>query len=83
MAICDAKYKFTMINIGDSGSHSDGWLFANFCFGRALNKNLFPFASTFSRNKRDRIPSLLLCWRRVISIKDQPHASLPRAPVSR
>ena len=42
LAVCDAKYKFTIIDIGDSGSHSDGGVFANSCFGRALNKNQFP-----------------------------------------
>ena len=41
MAVCDAKYKFAMIDIGDSGSHSDGGVSANFCFDRLLNKNLF------------------------------------------
>ena len=42
MAVCGAKYKFTMINTGDSGSHSDGGVFANSCFGRVLSKNQFP-----------------------------------------
>ena len=42
ISVCDAKYKFTMIDIGDSRSHSDGGVFANSCFGRILNKNQFP-----------------------------------------
>ena len=40
MAVCDAKYRFLIIDIGDSGSHSDGGVFANTAFGKALNKNL-------------------------------------------
>ena len=40
MAVCDATYKFTVVNIGDSGSHSGGGVFANSAFGKALNNNL-------------------------------------------
>ena len=41
MAVSDAKYKFTIIDIGDFGSHSGGGVFGNSCFGRALNENQF------------------------------------------
>ena len=42
MTVCDAKYKFAMIDIEDSESHNDGEVFESFCCGRVLNKNLFP-----------------------------------------
>lgn len=38
MAICDAHYKFTMVDIGDSGRNSDGGVFANSQMGEAFVK---------------------------------------------
>ncbi|XP_065837891.1 uncharacterized protein [Oscarella lobularis] len=39
LAVCDAKYCFTLLNIGDYGSHSDGGVLRNSSFGRALESN--------------------------------------------
>ncbi|CAB4035885.1 Hypothetical predicted protein [Paramuricea clavata] len=38
MAVCDAHYKFTLVDIGDSGSNSDGAVFANSRMGDAFAK---------------------------------------------
>lgn len=39
LAVCDARYCFTLIDIGDSGRHSDGGIFANSEFGRRFISN--------------------------------------------
>ena len=36
MAVCDANYCFTLIDIGDAGRHSDGGVLSNSSFGQAM-----------------------------------------------
>ena len=41
LAVCDANYCFTLIDIGDFGQHSDGGVLTNSAFGVAMaNGNL-------------------------------------------
>ena len=40
MAICDAKYKFILVDIGDSGRQSDGSVYNNSHMGHAIENNL-------------------------------------------
>ena len=40
MAICDANYKFTMVDISDTGRNSDGGVFSNCNLGIAISENL-------------------------------------------
>ena len=39
LAICDAQYCFRFVDIGDTGRHSDGGVFANSNFGKQLLSN--------------------------------------------
>ena len=36
LAVCDAQYQFTMVDIGEAGRSSDGGIFANSCLGNAI-----------------------------------------------
>lgn len=45
MAACDAKYRFTMVDIGAHGSLSDGAVFRNSNFGAALERGKFDLPS--------------------------------------
>ena len=37
--VCDSKYPFTLVDIGDSGSHSNGNVSTNSFLGRAIENN--------------------------------------------
>lgn len=39
MAVCDAHYRFILLDIGDNGRHSDGSVFSNSSFGQAIEAN--------------------------------------------
>ena len=42
LAMCDAHYRFIMIDVGYAGRHSDGGVLSNSNFGRALQDNSLP-----------------------------------------
>ena len=46
LAVCDAHYRFLLVDIGDSGRHSDGGVLANSAFGKALEEQILPFPSS-------------------------------------
>ena len=58
MAICDADYKFILVDIGDSGRQSDGGVFSNGNIGRAINENLLnlPQPRLFTGNDTEKYP---------------------------
>ena len=39
MAVCNANYEFTLVDIGDSGRQSDGSVYANSHLGYAIESN--------------------------------------------
>ena len=40
MAVCDSKYRFTLVDIGDLGNQSDGSVFANSFLGHATENDM-------------------------------------------
>ena len=42
LAVCDAHYRFIVIDVGDTGRHSDGGVLSNSEFGKALLSNALP-----------------------------------------
>ena len=36
VVVCDAQYRFTVVDIGEAGRHSDGGVLANLKFDQAL-----------------------------------------------
>ena len=50
MAVCDAQYCFTLVDIGDYGRHSDGGVLNHSNFGQAMD------SGTLSVPKHDNIP---------------------------
>ena len=39
LAICDAEYRFIMVDVGDHGRHNDAGVLAQSTFGQALDSN--------------------------------------------
>ena len=39
MTVCDAKYRFTLVDIGDSGRQSAGSVYNNSTLGYAIENN--------------------------------------------
>ena len=51
MAVCDAKYEFTLVDIGDAGRQSDGGVYKNSHLGYAIDTN------TVNRPVKGTLPS--------------------------
>jgi hypothetical protein len=45
LAVCDAHYRFTLVDIGDNGRHSDGGVLTNSEFGQALENGTLSIPS--------------------------------------
>ena len=43
LAICNAKYEFTLVDIGDAGRQSDGGVYSSSKLGRAIESNILDF----------------------------------------
>ncbi|XP_062514075.1 uncharacterized protein LOC134189727 [Corticium candelabrum] len=46
MAVCDAHYRFLIVDVGDSGRHSDGGVLAQSAFGQALESGTLSLPSS-------------------------------------
>lgn len=63
MAVCDADYKFLLVDIGDSGHQSDGGVFSNGNIGHAVNEILLnlPQPRLFNGDDMTKFP-FVFCW---------------------
>ena len=48
LEVCDANYKFILVDIGDSGRQSDGSVYANSNLGFAIERKLLSYISTMT-----------------------------------
>ncbi|CAB4011556.1 Hypothetical predicted protein [Paramuricea clavata] len=46
MAVCDADYQFTLVDVGDAGRQSDGGVYSNSKLGFAIDNQLLGFPSS-------------------------------------
>ena len=62
MAVCDAHYRFILVDIGDSGRHSDGGVLSSSSFGSALeNGSLsFPPDSPLPETSQPSLPYVIV-----------------------
>ena len=62
LATCDALYRFTMVDIGDTGRNSDSGVFANSLMGMAINqKKLNLPKDRFLPGSKDKFPYVFVC----------------------
>ena len=69
MAACDAHYRFILIDVGDTGRHSDGGVLSNSSFGQALVNGTLPLPkeSPLPRISSPNLP----CWRWSVSPEEK------------
>lgn len=61
MGICDADYNLIYIDVGVNGRHSDGGIFKNCSFSKALNRNLLNIPSAIPLPERQTaVPFVLV-----------------------
>ena len=53
--VCDAKYKFTLVDIGDTGKQSDGSVYTNSHLGYAIEYGLFNIPQPSKLPQSERI----------------------------
>ena len=46
LAVCDAYYRFVLVDVGDAGRHSDGGVLSHSTFGQALESHSLPIPSS-------------------------------------
>ena len=61
MGVCDAKYKFTLVDIGDSGRQSDGSVYANSHLGYAIENRLLNTPTDSKITNSDKVLPCV-CW---------------------
>ena len=58
LAVCDAQYCFTLVDIGDYGRHSDGGVLSHSNFGQAMENGtlLLPDPATIPSTTSTTLP---------------------------
>ena len=75
MAICNAKYEFTMVDIGDSGRQSDGSVYCNSHLGYAIENGLLNFPPSEKLPKSDKCLPFVFVADNAFGLK--PHMMKP------
>ena len=62
LAVCNAQYQFTLVDIGDTGRQADGSVYSNSYLGRAIENGLlnFPSAESLHNHPGKKFPYVFL-----------------------
>ena len=62
LAVCNAQYQFTLVDIGDTGRQADGSVYSNSYLGRAIENGLlnFPSAESLHNHPGKKFPYAFL-----------------------
>ena len=56
LAVCNARYEFTLVDIGQAGRQSDGGVYKNSNLGYAINQNLLNVPTPSNMSSEGKYP---------------------------
>ena len=66
LAVCNAQYQCTLVDIGDTGRQADGSVYSNSCLGRAIENGLLNFPSAESLHNHPGKNFLMFSWQMML-----------------
>ena len=63
LAVCDAHYRFTLVDIGDAGHHSDGGVLSDSTFGQAIESESLAIPPLRALPGTSTVVPICICWR--------------------
>ena len=76
MAVCNAKYQFTLVDIGDIGRQSDGSVYGSSHLGYAIENNKLNVPSPTKLPNSEKVMPYVLVADDVFGLKTHPTQNL-------